>query len=152
MTGRQLSERAQIILKALIERHIRDGQPVGSKTLLEESRLPLSAATVRNVMSDLEERGLLISPHTSAGRIPSSAGYRLFVDRLLQMLPPDTQSLNTLRENLNPDKSARELVLTASTILASITAQAGVWSPLPGNVAISCGRWNFCRCPATGCW
>ena len=126
MTGRQLSKRAQIILKALIERHIRDGQPVGSKTLLEESRLPLSAATVRNVMSDLEERGYLISPHTSAGRIPSSAGYRLFVDRLLQMLPPDTQSLNTLRENLDPDKPAQELVQTASSILASITAQAGV--------------------------
>ncbi len=99
---------------------------MGSKTLLEESRLPVSAATVRNVMSDLEERGYLISPHTSAGRVPTSAGYRLFVDSLLQMRPVDDESVITLREELNPDKSPHELVLTASGILSSITSQAGV--------------------------
>lgn len=126
MAEQQISERARKILKALIERHIRDGQPVGSKTLLEESMLPLSAATVRHVMSDLEERGYLISPHTSAGRIPSAAGYRLFVDSLLQMRPPDDHSLDTLREKLDPDKPLRELLQNASSILSSITAQAGV--------------------------
>ncbi len=126
MAKREISDRAQVLLKALIERHIRDGQPVGSKTLLEEARLPVSAATVRNVMSDLEERGYLISPHTSAGRLPTSAGYRLFVDSLLQMRPVDQQSVAALRAELDPDKSPTELVQTASGILSSITAQAGV--------------------------
>ncbi len=126
MSRREISDRAQVVLKALIERHIKDGQPVGSKTLLEESQLPISAATVRNVMSDLEDRGYLISPHTSAGRVPTSAGYRLFVDSLLQMRPVDDKSVIALREVLNPDKSPHELVQTASGILSSITSQAGV--------------------------
>jgi len=126
MANSHISERALILLKALIERHIEDGQPVGSKTLLEQAGLPVSAATVRNVMSDLEERGFLISPHTSAGRIPTSAGYRLFVDSLLQTRPLDSQSMEALRHELHPDKSANELVQTASGILSSITSQAGV--------------------------
>lgn len=126
MSRQEISDRARNVLKALIERHMRDGQPVGSKTLLEESRLPVSAATVRNVMSDLEERGYLVSPHTSAGRVPTSAGYRLFVDSLLQMRPVDDASVIALREELNPDKSPQELVRTASSILSSITSQAGV--------------------------
>jgi len=126
MSNQEISERASILLKKLIERHIRDGQPVGSKTLLEEACLPVSAATVRNVMSDLEERGYLVSPHTSAGRIPTPAAYRLFVDTLLQVRPVDNQSLVTLREELNPDRPAMELVQTASRLLSSISAQAGV--------------------------
>jgi heat-inducible transcriptional repressor len=126
MSQPELSDRAQLLLKALIERHIRDGQPVGSKTLLEEARLPVSAATVRHVMSDLEERGYLVSPHTSAGRIPTAAGYRLFVDSLLQMRPLDSDAVDVMRQELNPDLSPRELVQTASSLLSSITAQAGV--------------------------
>jgi len=126
MENQEISERARHLLKTLIERHIRDGQPVGSRTLLEEARLPVSAATVRNIMSDLEERGYLASPHTSAGRIPTAAGYRLFVDTLLQVRPVDTRSLATLREELNPDRPALELVQTASRLLSSISAQAGV--------------------------
>jgi heat-inducible transcriptional repressor len=122
----ELSERARILLKTLIERHIRDGQPVGSKTLLEEAGLPVSAATVRNVMSDLEERGYLASPHTSAGRVPTSAGYRLFVDTLLQVQPIDLNAVASLREELNPDLPCRELVQTASQLVSSITAQAGL--------------------------
>ena len=121
-----ISERAQILLKTLIERHIRDGQPVGSKTLLEEAGLPVSAATVRNVMSDLEERGFLVSPHTSAGRIPTPAGYRLFVDTLLQARPIDEESIETMRGELNPDLPARDLVQNVSRLLSSITSQAGV--------------------------
>ena len=85
MVSREVSERARILLKALVERHIRDGQPVGSSTLVKEAGLPVSAATVRNVMSDLEELGYLHSPHTSAGRVPTAMGYRLFVDSLLQV-------------------------------------------------------------------
>jgi heat-inducible transcriptional repressor len=126
MSNEGISERAQVLLKALIERHIQDGQPVGSKTLLVEAGLAVSPATVRNVMSDLEERGYLISPHTSAGRIPTAAGYRLFVDSLLQMRPLDAQSINALREELHPDKSSGELIQTASGILSSITSQAGL--------------------------
>ncbi len=122
----EISERARILLKTLVERHIRDGQPVGSRTLLEEAGLPVSAATIRNVMSDLEEKGYLHSPHTSAGRVPTAMGYRLFVDTLLQVRPLDDEALARMRAELNPDKSASDLVQTASALLSSITAQAGL--------------------------
>ena len=78
-----LDDRAKLLLKALVERYIADGQPVGSRTLSRASGLELSPATIRNVMSDLEEMGLIVSPHTSAGRIPTARGYRLFVDTML---------------------------------------------------------------------
>ena len=82
-----LSERAQHLLRILIESYIRDGQPVGSRALSRESGLQLSSATIRNVMADLEELGFVSSPHTSAGRIPTDKGYRFFVDTLLQVQP-----------------------------------------------------------------
>ncbi|MEJ2531626.1 MAG: heat-inducible transcriptional repressor HrcA [Halioglobus sp.] len=126
MAKNEISERAAILLKLLVERHIRDGQPVGSRTLLEESGLPISAATIRNVMSDLEERGYLHSPHTSAGRVPTAQGYRLFVDTLLQVRPLEDDSVSILRAELNPDKSSTELIQTASSLLSTITAQAGL--------------------------
>ncbi len=121
-----ISERARILLKTLVERHIRDGQPVGSRTLLEEAGLPVSAATIRNVMSDLEDKGYLHSPHTSAGRVPTALGYRLFVDSLLQVKPLDQEAVARMRAELNPDKSSTELVQSASALLSSITAQAGL--------------------------
>ena len=121
-----ISERARILLKTLVERHIRDGQPVGSRTLLEEAGLPVSAATIRNVMSDLEDKGYLHSPHTSAGRVPTALGYRLFVDSLLQVKPLDEEAVARMRAELNPDKSSTELVQSASALLSSITAQAGL--------------------------
>mgnify|MGYP001564421927 CR=1 FL=1 len=121
-----ISDRASVLLKTLVERHIRDGQPVGSKTLLAEAGLPVSAATIRNVMSDLEERGFLVSPHTSAGRIPTALGYRLFVDSLLQVQPLEDEAMSVLRSQLNPDKSSTELVHSASALLSNITAQAGL--------------------------
>lgn len=121
-----ISERARVLLKTLVERHIRDGQPVGSRTLMEESGLPVSAATIRNVLSDLEERGYLHSPHTSAGRVPTAMGYRLFVDSLLQVRPLTEEAISALRSELNPDKSATELIQTASSLLSTVTAQAGV--------------------------
>lgn len=126
MSTLEISDRAQILLKTLVERHIRDGQPVGSRTLLEEAGLPVSAATIRNVMSDLEDKGYLISPHTSAGRIPTAMGYRLFVDSLLQTRPLEAEAISILRSELNPDKSSSELVQSASSLLSNITAQAGV--------------------------
>ena len=85
-----LNERAQTLLKALVERYITDGQPVGSRALSRMSGLDLSPASIRNVMADLEEMGLIASPHTSAGRIPTPRGYRLFVDTLLKIKPLDS--------------------------------------------------------------
>ena len=126
MATGEISERARVLLKTLVERHIRDGQPVGSRTLLEEAGLPVSAATIRKVMSDLEDRGYLISPHTSAGRIPTARGYRLFVDSLLQTRPLEQEAISIMRAELNPDKSSSELVQSASSLLSAITAQAGV--------------------------
>ena len=82
-----LDHRAQTLLKTLIERYIAEGQPVGSRTLSKYSGLELSPATIRNVMSDLEEMGFIASPHTSAGRVPTPLGYRLFVDSLLTVKP-----------------------------------------------------------------
>lgn len=121
-----VSDRAQFLLKTLIERHIREGQPVGSKTLLEEAGLPVSAATVRNVMSDLEERGYISAPHTSAGRIPTARGYRFFVESLLQVQPLSEQQIATVRAELDPDKPVKELVKSASALLANVSAHAGV--------------------------
>ncbi|MFT5483206.1 MAG: heat-inducible transcriptional repressor [Halieaceae bacterium] len=126
MQHKPVSDRAQFLLKTLIERHIREGQPIGSKTLLEEAGLPVSAATVRNIMSDLEDRGFITSPHTSAGRIPTNLGYKFFVESLLQVQPLSEQQVASVRAELHPDKPARELVLAASGILASVTAHAGV--------------------------
>lgn len=88
-----LDERAQILLKALVDRYVADGQPVGSRTLSKASGLDLSAATIRNVMSDLEELGLIVSPHTSAGRIPTVRGYRLFVDTMLTKQAADNAAM-----------------------------------------------------------
>src|SRR5262245_49968410 len=92
-----LTERAQRLLKVLIESYIRDGQPVGSRTLSRESGLNLSSATVRNVMADLEQLGFVTSPHTSAGRIPTDKGYRLFVDSLLKLKPLDGMEILQLQ-------------------------------------------------------
>jgi heat-inducible transcriptional repressor len=94
--------------------------------LAREAGLPVSAATVRNVMSELEELGYLRSPHTSAGRVPTALGYRLFVDSLLQVRPLEDEAVSVLRAELNRDKSAAELVQSASSLLSSITAQAGL--------------------------
>ncbi|EED30966.1 heat-inducible transcription repressor HrcA [gamma proteobacterium NOR5-3] len=107
--------------------HIRDGSPVGSQTLREEAGLAVSPATVRNAMSDLEERGFLHSPHTSAGRVPTAQGYRFFVDSLLQVKDdPDFGAFDVLRQELNPDRNTSDLVQAASSMLSSITSQAGV--------------------------
>lgn len=121
-----IPDRARTLLKVLVERHIRDGQPVGSRTLQEEAGLPVSAATIRNVLSDLEERGFLHSPHTSSGRVPTAMGYRLFVDSLLQVQEVDEASVAAVRQELNPDKSATDLVQSASQLLSAITSQAGI--------------------------
>jgi heat-inducible transcriptional repressor len=95
-----ISERAQHFLKVLIERYIRDGQPVGSRTLAKDAGLDLSPATIRNVMADLEDLGLVASPHTSAGRVPTASGYRLFVDTLLSLQPLDDSMMTEVQRKL----------------------------------------------------
>src|SRR3954464_11289137 len=103
-----LDDRAKLLLKALVERYIAEGQPVGSRTLSRASGLDLSPATIRNVMADLEELGLIASPHTSAGRIPTARGYRLFVDTMLTAQPFDMSSAGAPLENkLHPDQPQR---------------------------------------------
>ena len=120
-----LNERAQILLKTLIERYIHEGQPVGSRSLSKFSGLDLSPATIRNVMADLEEMGFVVSPHTSAGRIPTPKGYRLFVDTLLVVKTLDKIELNHLENQLHPDNPSR-LISAASQLLSELTRFAGV--------------------------
>ncbi len=121
----ELPPRSRILLKTLIERYIAEGQPIGSRTLSRQSGLELSPATVRNVMSDLEEMGLISSPHTSAGRIPTALGYRFFVDTLLTVQPLETARIEALRNQLMLDQPQR-LLNSASQILSSLTHFAGV--------------------------
>jgi heat-inducible transcriptional repressor len=120
-----LNERAQILLKTLVERYIADGQPVGSRALSKYSGLDLSPASIRNVMADLEEMGFIASPHTSAGRVPTARGYRFFVDTLLTIKPLDTIEINQLEGQLHPDNTQR-LVASASHMLSDLTRFAGV--------------------------
>jgi heat-inducible transcriptional repressor len=122
----QLSERAQYLFKSLVERYIRDGLPVGSRTLSRDSALNLSAATVRNVMADLEDFGLLRSPHTSAGRVPTNQGYRLFVDTLLRVEPPETAQVAMLKEQLDSAPNRSALMESVSSLLSDVTHMAGV--------------------------
>ncbi len=128
----QLTERAQHLLRALIESYIRDGQPVGSRSLSRESGLQLSSATIRNVMADLEELGFVASPHTSAGRIPTDKGYRFFVDTLLQVQPVEEAAAAEIRRQFEgrplegARDSSKELIATVSQLLSSVTRLAGV--------------------------
>lgn len=120
-----LSERAQILLKTLVERYIADGQPVGSRTLSRYSGLDLSPASIRNVMADLEEMGFVASPHTSAGRVPTPRGYRFFVDSLLTLKALDRAEIDQLVGQLHGDQPQR-LVQSASHLLSDLTRFAGV--------------------------
>ncbi len=121
-----LNDRSQHLLKVLVERYIRDGQPVGSRILAHESGLELSPATVRSIMADLEEMGLLASPHTSAGRIPTVLGYRFFVDGLLRTEPLHQEDVYRLRSRLMADQDPEVLIGTASQLLSDLTHLAGI--------------------------
>ena len=124
---RDLSERAQQLLKTLVEAYIRDGHPVGSRSLSRDSGLSLSAATVRNVMSDLEDLGYVRSPHTSAGRVPTSKGYRVFVDSLLKVQPLSGHEVHLMEKELGEHRhSASELAAQASRLLSGLTRLVAV--------------------------
>lgn len=120
-----MDQRAQLLLKSLVEHYISDGQPVGSRTLSKYAGLDLSPATIRNVMSDLEELGFIASPHTSAGRIPTPQGYRFFVDTLLKIQPLHQLEIKRLQQELSsPDP--QELISSAANMLSSLTQFAGL--------------------------
>jgi len=121
------SDRAQHLLHALIQRYIRDGQPVGSRTLSKDSGLDLSPATIRNVMSDLEDMGMVSAPHTSAGRVPTPKGYRLFVDTLVRYRQPKDGDIDELRSQIQRKvDDADALVSSVSNLLSDFTNLAGV--------------------------
>lgn len=120
-----ISDRAQILLKSLIERYIAEGQPVGSRALSRVSGLELSPASIRNLMADLEEAGLIASPHTSAGRVPTPRGYRFFVDSLLTLRPLESEQIRHLEGQLQPDHP-NQLVQSASALLSDLTRFAGM--------------------------
>ena len=115
-----LDDRSKLLLKSLVERYIADGQPVGSRTLSKASGLELSPATIRNVMSDLEELGLIVSPHTSSGRVPTARGYRLFVDTMLTVQPQQFAA-----HSLAPDQP-HKVISNAAQLLSSLSPVVGV--------------------------
>ena len=120
-----MNERSRILLKSLIEKHISDGQPIGSRELAKSSGLELSPASIRNIMADLEEMGFIASPHTSAGRLPTPLGYRFFVDSLLTVQPLGSIERHKIEDQFRPDSAAR-LITTASQLLSNLTQFAGV--------------------------
>lgn len=121
-----LDSRAQTLLKALVERYIADGQPVGSRALSKISGLDLSPATIRNVMADLEEMGFVASPHTSAGRIPTPRGYRLFVDTLLTIQHTEVASIESQLHTLDNHNPQQKIITNAAQMLSSLSHFAGV--------------------------
>ena len=120
-----MDKRARELLKTLIERHISEGQPIGSRTLSRHSGLDLSAATIRNVMADLEELGFVSSPHTSAGRVPTPRAYRLFVDTMLTIKPLDEVGHRELSAEIVPD-SPQRVIAGAAQMLSQLSNFAGV--------------------------
>ena len=124
--------RARQLLRTLVARHIRDGEPVGSQTLARHAGLDVSPATIRSILSDLEEVGLLSAPHTSAGRVPTARGYRVFVDSLLQLSPLDDTEVDRLRGGLAPGGGTQSLLGSASELVSAMTRFVGVVS-VPGR-------------------
>jgi heat-inducible transcriptional repressor len=124
----ELDERAQVLLRELINSYTRDAQPVGSKNLAELSGLDVSSATIRNIMAKLEDMGLVNSPHTSAGRIPTEAGYRFFIDSMLEVDNLASASQQVISETFSANKTSSDLIHSATDILSRITHLAGIVS------------------------
>jgi heat-inducible transcriptional repressor len=123
-----LDPRARLLLRSLIARYIRDGEPVGSQTLAKHAGLDVSPATIRNILAELEDFGLLSAPHTSAGRIPTAQGYRLFVDSLLQIQPLADIEMAHLRNEVRPGAGTHNLLGSASELVSAMTHFVGVVS------------------------
>ncbi|MDH3761344.1 MAG: heat-inducible transcriptional repressor HrcA, partial [Gammaproteobacteria bacterium] len=124
----ELDERAQILLRQLINSYTRDAQPVGSKNLAQLSGLDVSSATIRNIMARLEDMGLVDSPHTSAGRIPTEAGYRFFIDSLLEVDDLARSAQQAISQSFSADKTSSDLIHSATDILSRVTHLAGIIS------------------------
>jgi len=120
------SARARHLLKVLIERYVQEGKPVGSRQLALDSGLNLSPASIRNILSDLENLGLVTAPHTSAGRVPTTQGYRLFVDQLIAIKPLRSREVDKLRQEINADHDPNTLLSAASDMLSGITRMSGI--------------------------
>lgn len=116
-----LNERAQTLLKLLIEKHIEEGQAIGSKTLAEEGQLGLSSASIRNILADLENRGYLIAPHTSSGRIPTELGYRFFVNALLTIKPISPTVIQEYQKQFSAEQDIQGLLSKATTLLSNFS-------------------------------
>ena len=138
----ELNERSLSILEAIVEGHIASGEPMGSRTIAKQQKLPLSPATVRNVMSDLEEMGYIVSPHTSAGRVPTDKGYRFYVDTLLQVRNLSAQERHNIESHCQGGNlRTQELLKQAGRILSNMSSYTGIvlapcrrpanWSRLP---------------------
>jgi heat-inducible transcriptional repressor len=121
-----VNERAQHFLKVLIERYIKDGEPVGSRTLAQDAGMDLSSATIRNIMANLEEVGLVASPHTSAGRVPTVNGYRMFIDSLVTLKDLNRAEIDSLKTQLVQDQNSSSVLESASKMLSDVTHMAGV--------------------------
>jgi heat-inducible transcriptional repressor len=125
--SKEMGERAQHLLRVLVDKYIRDGSPVGSRTLSRDSGLRLSPATIRNIMADLEELGFINAPHTSAGRVPTIKGYRFFVDTLVKLSPPNDAELSRLQLDIREAGGDPQAVaMSASNLLSTVTSLAGV--------------------------
>ena len=122
----KLGERSQYLFKLLVERYISDGQPVGSRTLARDARLDLSPATIRNVMADLEDMGLIMAPHTSAGRVPTVKGYRLFVDSMVTFRHLSHSEIRHMETSLESDDDIQGLLSNTSKMLSDVTRLAGL--------------------------
>lgn len=121
-----MKERDLILMKSLIESYVKQGTPIGSKALLRSSHLTVSPATVRNIMADLERQGLLLSPHTSAGRIPTTQGLRIFVDQLIKVRSVRSDIIDHVKKNLDPNQETKSLIGNASNLLSEMTKMASL--------------------------
>lgn len=144
MKSEKTQQRAQNILKMLVEHYIDDGQPVGSKTLSNNPDLNVSSATIRSIMADLERQGYLRSMHTSSGRVPTEKGYRLFVDSLLTIKPTESQQIKVIQQAINAHSSSQELVASAPSLLSNMTKFAGIVS-LPKQPSITFKHVEFLK-------
>ena len=137
MAQTDVDERAQQLFKTLVERYLVDGAPVASRMLASCADVAVSSATVRNVMADLEARGLVISPHTSAGKVPTHQGLRFFIDSLISVRPLGERGIGRIRGRLDPDMPPDELAMAASNLLSQVTRMAGVVTmPRPEHTAL----------------
>ena len=121
-----LAERSQYLFRVLVERYIADGLPVGSRTLARDAKLDLSPATIRNVMADLEDMGLIMSPHTSAGRIPTAKGYRFFVDQMVTFKNLSTRDIKKMESSIETDDDVQILLKNTSKMFSEVTNLAGL--------------------------